>query len=282
MRRLAPLLATVVLVGCSSDAKGSPEVGVATSTSSSTNVPVSSSSTTSSTSSTSTSSTTTTATVPDLLGEEVIGTSAGGRPITAFHRGTPGGTVVLVVGVIHGNEAAGLGVIDVLRTAPLPPGIDLWLLPELNPDGVAAGTRGNANLVDLNRNFPHDWVALDEPGAYEYSGTGPASEPETQAFIAFTERIRPRLTLWYHQDLYRISPSTGADAALRQRYAELTGLDYLSVTGGRYSGVAATWVRTSLPRALSFIVELGPSLSAEEAVVHASAVLEISTMAASG
>lgn len=282
MRRLAPLLATVVLVGCSSDAKGSPEVGVATSTSSSTNVPVSSSSTTSSTSSTSTSSTTTTTTVPDLLGEEVIGTSAGGRPITAFHRGTPGGTVVLVVGVIHGNEAAGLGVIDVLRTAPLPPGIDLWLLPELNPDGVAAGTRGNANLVDLNRNFPHDWVALDEPGAYEYSGTGPASEPETQAFIAFTERIRPRLTLWYHQDLYRISPSTGADAALRQRYAELTGLDYLSVTGGRYSGVAATWVRTSLPRALSFIVELGPSLSAEEAVVHASAVLEISTMAASG
>jgi len=282
VRRLAPLLATVVLVGCSSDAKGSPEVGVATSTSSSTNVPVSSSSTTSSTSSTSTSSTTTTTTVPDLLGEEVIGTSAGGRPITAFHRGTPGGTVVLVVGVIHGNEAAGLGVIDVLRTAPLPPGIDLWLLPELNPDGVAAGTRGNANLVDLNRNFPHDWVALDEPGAYEYSGTGPASEPETQAFIAFTERIRPRLTLWYHQDLYRISPSTGADAALRQRYAELTGLDYLSVTGGRYSGVAATWVRTSLPRALSFIVELGPSLSAEEAVVHASAVLEISTMAASG
>lgn len=215
-----------------------------------------------------------------FLGEEVIGTSVGGLPITASHRGTPGGLVVLVVGVIHGDENDGLAVLDLLAQMPLPAGIDLWLMPALNPDGLARDERGNGNGVDLNRNFPHDWTAIGSPGAGQYSGTGPASEPETQAFTAFTQRIRPTLTLWYHQDLYRISPSTGRDAPLRQRYAELTGLDLLSITGGIYTGVAATWVRLSVPDAMSFIVELGSSLSADEAAVHAAAVLTVAQLAA--
>lgn len=214
----------------------------------------------------------------DFLGEEIVGTSAGGRPISARHRGTAGGAVVLVVGVIHGTEDAGLAVLDLLDTLPLPQGIDLWLMPAMNPDGLAGQQRGNANGVDLNRNFPHDWTAIGQPGEWQYSGTGPASEPETRAFIEFTSRIRPVLTLWYHQDLYRISPSKGADSALRARYAELTGLPLETVTGGIYTGVAATWVRTTLPEAMSFIIELGPTLSGDEALVHAVAVLDIATM----
>lgn len=220
----------------------------------------------------------TTAVASDFLGEEIIGTSAGGRPIAARHRGSAGGTVVLVVGVIHGDEDAGLAVLDLLDTMALPPGIDLWLLPAMNPDGLALQQRGNANEVDLNRNFPHDWTAIGQPGEWQYSGTGPASEPETQAFVAFASRIRPALTLWYHQDLYRISPSKGADSALRARYAEVTGLPLETVTGGTYTGVAATWVRTTVPDAMSFIIELGPTLAADEALVHAAAVLDISVM----
>ncbi len=215
----------------------------------------------------------------DYLGEEVIGTSAQGRPIVAHHRGTPGGKVVLVVGVIHGNESAGLGVLDVLDAQPVPAGLDLWLMPAMNPDGVANNVRGNGNGVDLNRNFPHDWTAIAQPGDWQYSGSGPASEPETQAFIAFAGRIKPVLTLWYHQDLYRISPSKGRDAPLRKRYAELTGLPYETVSGGIYTGVAATWVRRTVPDAMSFIVELGPSLSSAEAAVHAAAVLDVAQMA---
>lgn len=220
-----------------------------------------------------------TAAADDFLGEEIVGYSAQGRPIVASHRGAPGGTVILVVGVIHGNENAGLPILQNLRTMQLPPNIDLWLMDAMNPDGLANDERHNGNGVDLNRNFPHDWTQVAQPGHWEYSGTGPASEPETQAFIAFTNRISPHLTLWYHQDLNRISPSTRSDGPLRERYAALTGLPLLSVTGGTYTGVAATWVRTTVPEAMSFIVELGPTLSADGAAVHAAAVLEISTMA---
>jgi protein MpaA len=221
----------------------------------------------------------TTAAADDFLGEETIGTSVEGRPIVASHRGTPGGTVVLVIGVIHGNESAGLAILDDLRTMPVPVGIDLWLMDTINPDGLANDVRGNGNQVDLNRNFPHDWTQVAQVGEWEYSGTGPASEPETQAFIAFAERIQPKLTLWYHQDLNRISPSNRKDGPLRERYSQLTGLPILAVTGGTYTGVAATWTRITVPDAMSFIVELGPSLSADEATVHAAAVLDIAVMA---
>ena len=197
----------------------------------------------------------------------------------ASHRGTPGGVVVLVVGVIHGDENDGLAVLDLLAAMPVPAGFDLWLLPAINPDGLANDQRGNGNRVDLNRNFPHDWTQIGQPGNGQYSGTGPASEPETQAFIALAQRIKPTLTLWFHQDLYRISPSSGRDAPLRQRYAELTGLDYESITGGIYTGVAATWVRLSVPNGMSFIVELGGSLSAEQAALHAAAVLAVAQLA---
>ncbi len=185
---------------------------------------------------------------------------------------------MLVVGVIHGNEHDGLAILDDLRTMALPDGYDLWLLPAINPDGLANDVRGNGNQVDLNRNFPHDWTAIARPGEWQYSGSGPASEPETQAFMAFALQIHPTLTLWYHQDAHTVGPTTGRDGPLRQRYAQLTGLDYVSVTGGKYTGVAATWVRKKVPEAMSFIIELGATLTAEQARVHADAVVEIMQM----
>lgn len=286
------LLAMAFLAACStSDAGGVAEttVGTASADTIGTIASTTSTSTTTTTlapASTSTSTTTTPAptTVPvrpaDFLGEEVIGTSAGGRDITAWHRGTPGGTVILVVGVIHGNENAGLPILDRLGELPVPAGYDLWLLPLLNPDGYVNDVRGNANGVDLNRNFPHDWTPIAQPGDWQWSGPGPGSEPETQAYMAFTQRVQPALTLWYHQDLNRVSPSSGRDGPLRQRYAALTGLPYETVSGvgSVYTGVAATWTRRTLPDAMSFIVELGPTLPTDQVDVHANAVLAIAQM----
>lgn len=216
-----------------------------------------------------------TTTISPVLQRVEIGTSRAGRPIEAVERGTPGGVVVLVVGVIHGDEPAGARIVDVLAKADVPPGVDLWLVETINPDGLAQDERGNAAGVDLNRNFPHDWRPLGQPGDGQYAGTGAASEPETQAAVDFIERIDPALTIWYHQDLFRISPASGREGEVRARYAQLTGLPLLSITGGTYTGVAATWQRRTLRDAVAFVVELGPSITAAEAAVHADAVLTV-------
>jgi protein MpaA len=183
--------------------------------------------------------------------------------------------------VIHGDEAAGVAVLERLATLPVPPGVDLWLVESMNPDGQAVPQRGNAGGVDLNRNFPYQWGPIGAPGDGQYAGTGPASEPETQALVGLVERIRPALTLFYHQDLYRLSPGTGLEGRLKERYAELTGLPIERITGGTYTGVAATWVRNATEQP-SFIVELGPTLDAAGADAHAAAVLDIATLVQGG
>jgi protein MpaA len=217
--------------------------------------------------------------VTDEIQAVDIGRSVEGRPITAVERGTPGGVPVLVIGVIHGDEDDGVAILERLATAPVPAGVDLWLIESMNPDGQAAQQRWNAGAVDLNRNFPYQWGPIGEPGDPEYAGTGPASEPETQAVVDFVTRIRPVLGLWYHQDLYRLSPGDGLDGQLKERYSELTGLPILRITGGTYTGVAATWQRNTVG-GISFIVELGPTLTPAEADTHAAAVLDIAALAA--
>lgn len=216
----------------------------------------------------------------DLDAERIaIGTSVQGRPIVAERSGTPGGRPVLVIGVIHGDEDDGVAIVDQLRSREVPEGIELWLVESMNPDGQAAQIRHNANAVDLNRNFPYNWGPIGQPGDGQYAGTGPASEPETQAMVAFVEWLRPDITIWYHQDLFVINPSSGREGRIRARYAELVGLPLGQITGGTYTGIAATWARNALADqdGVAFIVELGPTLSPEEAAVHADAVLTVAS-----
>jgi len=210
-------------------------------------------------------------------GATEIGRSVEGRPITLVRRGTPGGAPVLIIGVIHGNEDAGTTIVDDLTTLAVPDGIDLFIVASMNPDGQAADRRTNANLVDLNRNFPEGWAPLGEPGDGQYAGTGPASEPETQAIVRLVEEIRPAMLIWYHQDLNRIAPAKGRAGRVRRRYADLTGLPVVSITGGTYTGTAAGWARAAVPDGVAFIVELGVSISAAESRTHAEAVLTLAS-----
>src|SRR5215218_6689228 len=129
--------------------------------------------------------------VADAVTVREVGRSVEGRPITAVERGDPGGVPVVVLGAIHGDEDDGVAILERLASAPLPPGVDLWLLESMNPDGQAAEQRGNANGVDLNGNFPHDWAPIAQPGDGEYAGTGPASEPETRAVVEFLTELEP-------------------------------------------------------------------------------------------
>jgi murein peptide amidase A len=290
LRRVGVLVAVVVLGACTSESVGttaptatatSPAtVAVAAVTTTTATVPPTVATTTiapTTIAPTTAAATTTTTTTTEIVQQIEIGRSVEGRPITAIERGTPGGRVVLVIGCIHGDEDAGVAVVDELTTAPIPPGVDLWLVPSLNPDGVAHQTRTNARQVDLNRNFPRNWAPLGQPGDSQYAGTGPASEPETAAVVGLIEQIHPALAMWYHQDLYRIDPGTGPSGEIRRRYAELTGLPIVPVTGGIYTGTATQWESATVPEGVAFIVELGPTLDERGAKTHADAVLTLAS-----
>ena len=214
----------------------------------------------------------------NILERRVIGISIQGRPLEAIRMGDPKGVTVVVIGVIHGNEEAGLLITDELVNMQVPKGVNLWVIPSMNPDGTVLNRRGNANRVDLNRNFPYGWARIGQPGYWQYSGPNRASEPETKAIVSFLREIKPALGLWYHQDLNIISPGVGFEGEIRARYGAITGLPMKRITGGRYTGVAATWQKKGLKNSMAFVVELGKTLSTDEAKVHASAVLDISMM----
>ena len=206
---------------------------------------------------------------------EVIGHSAQGRPIAVTHRGDPNApTSVLVVGSIHGNETAGRAVIARLRRAPVPAGIQLWLVRTVNPDGVVHGTRQNARGVDLNRNFPRRWRGGGRPFDTYYPGRSPSSEPETDAVRALVQRVKPDVTVWYHQHMRLVNLSPGADPALVRDYARRVGLPARTLP--HYRGTATSWQNHAFPGTSAFVVELpAGALTAASARRHADAVLAV-------
>ncbi|MEO5973582.1 MAG: M14 family zinc carboxypeptidase [Ilumatobacteraceae bacterium] len=207
----------------------------------------------------------------------VFGRSVRDAPLMVYRRGAPNGIPVLVVGVTHGDEDAGIAVIDLLRTMDLNPKIDLWLVPSMNPDGQIDRTRQNANGVDLNRNFPIRWSPNELPGNWQYAGTSAASEPEVQSMVRLGNFIKPQIIIWYHQDYFRIAPGVGRAGEIRARYAELAHLPLLQIVGGIYSGTGAIWSRSIQgPNGVSITVEFGPSpLRSGEAKWNADAIMSI-------
>jgi len=188
---------------------------------------------------------------------QVIGHSIEGRPIFLLGDAAPDAALkVLVVGDIHGNEAAGMRIARRLIAAGAPARTDLMVVPTVNPDGVAAGTRGNARGVDLNRNFPYRWRPL---GGGEYSGTGPLSEPETRAAYGLILRQKPDLTIWFHQPFGLIDKPEGNPFAAR-RFAELIGLPLVRLRG-RYPGSASRTQNHESPRSTAFVAELPARVS---------------------
>jgi protein MpaA len=204
-------------------------------------------------------------------GTYLLGRSVDGRPIVAIERGDPASPrKVLVVGCIHGNEPAGTAIAARLERLRPPPGVDLWIVPTVNPDGIAAGTRGNAHGVDLNRNLNFHWQPLT--GVY-YSGPRALSEPESRIVQRLVRRLRPRISIWYHQHLDLVDLS-GGDARIERRYARLVGERAVQLT--RYPGSVTSWENASMPGTTAFVVELPAGrLSVSAVARHAAAVLTI-------
>ena len=131
----------------------------------------------------------------DVAKKWVIGQSVEGRDILAIVIGN-GPQYAIIDGSMHGNEKTGtfacLRIAELLveyyRSDPF------WrsrlteytviIIPALNPDGFALNTRGNANGVDLNRQFPPD---------------GTTTEPEAWALRNLMDNYTPTIYINVHE-----------------------------------------------------------------------------------
>ncbi len=192
-----------------------------------------------------------------------IGRSVEGRSIKAEVIGPNSAPrKILLVGCIHGNECAGRAILSAVARWRVRRGVQLWLVPEMNPDGTAADTRQNAHGVDLNRNFPYQWRRISDPTYY--SGPYPASEPETRAAMRLILSIKPAVTIWYHQH-ENLVDMAGGDRGVARRYAQLSGLRATCLPF--LPGTATGWSNHKLPGTTAFVVEL-PAGPVGRAALH--------------
>jgi len=208
---------------------------------------------------------------PFLRRTELLGRSSQGRPIRAVERGAPGAPrTVLVVGCIHGTECAGTAIARGLLAEARPRRSRLWVIPQLNPDGHALGTRLNGRGVDLNRNFPSQWRPIGRRWDPEYAGPRPLSELESRLAARLIERTRPDLSIWFHQPQGLVR-AWGPSVGTAQRYARLAGVRFRALPW--LSGTAPNWQNRHVRSGASFVVELpaGP-LPNRSARRHADAV----------
>jgi N-acetylmuramoyl-L-alanine amidase len=205
---------------------------------------------------------------------ETVGRSVDGVPLRARRIGSPrAARVVLVVGEIHGDEPAGRAVTMALRDLRPPRGVALLLIDTANPDGGRAGTRWNARGVDLNRNFPFGWEPGGVPFDTYHSGAAALSEPESRALAELIRRVRPRVTVWYHQHM-RLVDRSGGDPLLERLYARRSGLPYRRIAP--LPGTATSWQNDAFPGDSAFVVELPAGrLERTAAARHAGAVLAL-------
>jgi murein endopeptidase len=181
----------------------------------------------------------------------MLGNSRGGRPIFAYRLGNPAARKLLVVGTVHGDEPAGMAITRRLLGVSPPLQAELWIVPDLNPDGRAAGTRANAAGADLNRDF------------------GRFSQPETRIARALIRAIDPWLSVWYHQPQGLVR-AYGSSVGVARRYAALARERYRTLVWP--PGTAARWQNSFGER--SFVVELGPGrLRPRAAARHIRAIL---------
>jgi murein DD-endopeptidase MepM/ murein hydrolase activator NlpD len=187
----------------------------------------------------------------DADAEQIIGRSVRGRPIVA-HRIGDGLLKVVLVGDIHGAYEANthelaqqLLVHFQAHPEEVPANVSLWIIPTMNPDGLALGHRWNANDVDLNRNADtdldgcggNDWSpdTVGHEGAHPGAGGAyPFSEPEARAVRDFLDDAW--IAVFYHSAAEAIFVDTCQRHAPTARLAQV-----LSAATG-YPVPAEGWV----------------------------------------
>jgi len=191
----------------------------------------------------------------------IIGKSVAGRPLEVFVFGAGQRARMIVAGIHGGNEWNTIALADELiahlQTHPelVPDDLTLYVLRALNPDGEARAHgvdgRVNHNGVDLNRNFPANWLRnWSRSGCWQYRETSggpyPGSEPETQALIWFLRSHPVEALISYHSAALGVfpggEPPDPASSDLAEAIAEASGYPYPPLeTGCIYSGTLPDW-----------------------------------------
>ncbi len=233
--------------------------------------------------------------------EFTIGTSTQGRDITAVQIGD-GLRKLVVVGDTHGGPEANthqlaLQLLEYFRSHPeqVPPEVRLYIIPTLNPDGLALDTRFNANGVDLNRNMntnldscpENDWDAVVN-GAYGVvSNTGgdfPDSEIESRLIRNFL--LDASGAIFLHSNAGLVFPpycEHSPSIRMAQIYAQASGYTYqrywdkYMITGGMHDWAGSIGIAAIIPELISGVdSEFAPNLAGVRAVLeHAEEVLPL-------
>lgn len=210
-------------------------------------------------------------TVQDLT----IGLSTQGRPITALRIGD-GPMKLVIIGNTHGAPEANTFTLatmlaDHFRSNPheVPPSVRLYIIPTINPDGLALGTRFNARSIDLNRNMntsldacpDNDWRTRVF-GAYgiisDTGGPYPDSEVESRLLRSFL--LDAWGAIFLHSAAGNVFPAFCEHAPsieLAQTYATGAGYRYTrfweayTITGGMHDWAAGLGIAAIVPELVS-------------------------------
>lgn len=202
-----------------------------------------------------------------LCRPDVVGRSSNGRDMLALRIGVPkqaaGAPELLITGAIHGDERPGamlpLRLADYLlaayaagdaRVRAILDQSAVWIMPIVNPDGVAVASRTNANNYDLNRNFP-DGIVI--PGLGSYAAASPMYQAgrqlETRALMRWSASRRFSAALHLHTGARLVCYPYGNNAAG-------TTEGYVSATPDHllYRSLATSYARANTAMAESDII----------------------------
>jgi protein MpaA len=198
--------------------------------------------------------------------ELVIGQTVLGRPIEAVVFEPPSYAKprppAILFGAIHGDEPVSQLMLERLADELIerPPGRETWIIPVVNVDGLLAGTRNNANDVDLNRNFASkSWGTERRPG-YNPGNTA-EDQPESQALAALIDQIKPHRIIACHAT-YRMINWDGDGEALAKKMGELSGYPVERDMGYPCPGSFGT--KYGVERGLEVVTVESPYLVADE------------------
>jgi len=218
----------------------------------------------------------------------VIGYSTKGRAITAHYFGN-GKSTILFTGGMHGSESSGYTTMQAWVTYLMSNGYKIpadkrvVVVPNTNPDGIAAGSRNSATNVNIDRNFATaNWKAdIETTGGIlkNGGGTSPASEPETKALAALTRQLRPRLEISYHAQGRLVGANKFGDSvSIGETYGSMVGYktmfyDAEAVMGYPMTGEYEDWMGEELGTP-AILVEL-PSASGNYLSTQLNAMLRM-------